>query len=222
MVRIPQPEWNTAAQMRHFTVVRRLDGCAFPLGWEEAAKEENAKPVAKRNNGLVLSSQESERGLLNFLLARLQQVRAHLTHLLIAHRARFTPRCRFLGGKRRNSAVLCDGGATSHLRRLQPGTPHSSFGTYLEMTRQASLLQTSSACSTSPVSTVALMTGCCEARGCRSTRTCWWVTTSVASTSMCSFIVLRHARWRTGREWAACAATRCPTSPPVTTSSVSD
>jgi hypothetical protein len=61
--------------MRHFTVVRRLDGCSFPLGWESQCKEENAKPVAKRNNGLVLSSQESERGLLSFLLARLQQAR---------------------------------------------------------------------------------------------------------------------------------------------------
>jgi DNA polymerase alpha subunit A len=77
-----QGDWNTPGQMRHFSVVRKLDGGTFPIGWEDKVTEENSKPVAKRNGGLVLSAQSSERGLLGFLLARLHQIDADV---LVGH-----------------------------------------------------------------------------------------------------------------------------------------
>ena len=68
-------EWNTMQQLRHFSIVRRLDGVSFPPGWDAAVENENAKhPVAKRTAAPVLHSAASERALLGLLLARLQTV----------------------------------------------------------------------------------------------------------------------------------------------------
>ena len=80
-------EWNTLAQLRHFTVVRRLEGQAFPPGWDLLVAQENAQhPVAKATGGLVLSSQANERGLLSFLLARIQASALALFSRLLRHR----------------------------------------------------------------------------------------------------------------------------------------
>ena len=66
-------EWNNMGQLRHFSVIRRVDGASFPPGWEAAVAKENAThPVAKATQATVLSSQASERGLLCLLLDRLQ------------------------------------------------------------------------------------------------------------------------------------------------------
>jgi len=67
-------EWNTAAQLRHFSIVRRLEGVSFPPGWDDAVSTENAtNPAAKRAGAPVLQSAPSERALLSLLLARLHQ-----------------------------------------------------------------------------------------------------------------------------------------------------
>ena len=79
----PTPNWNSLDHLRHFSVVRRLDGVSFPPGWDAAVAKENAThPVAKRTGSVVLSSQSSERGLLSFLLAKLQQLDADV---LVGH-----------------------------------------------------------------------------------------------------------------------------------------
>ena len=63
--------------MRHFSVVRRLDGVSMPPGWDQVVAKENTEhPVARRTKSVVLSSQSSERGLLSFLLARMHQLDA--------------------------------------------------------------------------------------------------------------------------------------------------
>ena len=48
----------------------------------QVVKQENERPVARRNGGCILSSQSSERALLNFLLARLHQMDADV---LVGH-----------------------------------------------------------------------------------------------------------------------------------------
>jgi len=79
----PTPNWNSLDHLRHFSIVRRLDGVSFPPGWDAAVAKENAEhPVAKRTGSVVLSSQSSERGLLSFLLAKLQQLDADV---LVGH-----------------------------------------------------------------------------------------------------------------------------------------
>ena len=53
------------------------EGVSMPPGWDAVAAHENANnPAARRTKSVVLSSQTSERGLLSFLLARLQQLDA--------------------------------------------------------------------------------------------------------------------------------------------------
>jgi DNA polymerase alpha subunit A len=64
-------------KVRHFSCVRRLDGVSMPPGWDQMVRNENdTNPAARRTKSVVLSSQTSERGLLSFLLARLQQLDA--------------------------------------------------------------------------------------------------------------------------------------------------
>ena len=73
-------EGTTAPQqirqgVRHFSVVRKLDGLELPQGWQNAVANENStNVVAKRTGTVVLSSQNNELGLLNFLLAKLHQL----------------------------------------------------------------------------------------------------------------------------------------------------
>lgn len=80
-VRVDQPTptttLNSIEHVRHFSVVRRLDGVSMPPGWDQMVQKENAEhPVARRTKSSVLSSQTSERGLLSVLLARLGQLDA--------------------------------------------------------------------------------------------------------------------------------------------------
>eukprot|EP00899_Mesostigma_viride_P010487 jgi/Mesvir1/1943/Mv22962-RA.2 len=65
----PKSEWNTPQRLQHFTAIRKLDGGTFPPGF--------AAELAKKNGtsrGMVLSQCGSERSLLCFLLAKLQQL----------------------------------------------------------------------------------------------------------------------------------------------------
>ena len=69
---MPKAAWNTTTQLRHFSIVRRLDGVSFPPGWDATVEKENgANPVAARTGAPVLHSAASERALLGLLLARL-------------------------------------------------------------------------------------------------------------------------------------------------------
>ena len=50
-VRVDQPTptaaWNSVDSLRHFSVVRRLDGVSMPPGWDATVQNENAEhPVA--------------------------------------------------------------------------------------------------------------------------------------------------------------------------------
>lgn len=67
-------EWNSAAKQRHFAVVRRLDGVPYPSGFEDMAKRQNESEIGRRNGGIILSTQPSERALLGFMMAKLHQI----------------------------------------------------------------------------------------------------------------------------------------------------
>ncbi|EFJ41338.1 hypothetical protein VOLCADRAFT_107737 [Volvox carteri f. nagariensis] len=75
-------EWGNPARLRNFSIVRRLDGQAWPHGMEPAAAAENATPRGRANGGNVISLQASERSLLTCLLARLQSLDADV---LVGH-----------------------------------------------------------------------------------------------------------------------------------------
>ncbi|CAG9462303.1 unnamed protein product [Pedinophyceae sp. YPF-701] len=67
----PRDQWTGPAArstLRHLTVLSRCEGRPFPPGFEDAARALNAA-----GQGIVLSLQQSERSLLAFLLATLQQ-----------------------------------------------------------------------------------------------------------------------------------------------------
>jgi DNA polymerase alpha subunit A len=67
----------SATSVRHFSVVRALDGVTMPPGWNQVVTNENqVHPVAVRTQSTVLSSVPSERALLHVLLARLYQLDA--------------------------------------------------------------------------------------------------------------------------------------------------
>ena len=65
----PRAEWNTPSYLRQQTLVRRLDGMAFPHGFEKKVSEENS-----RGMGRVLEACASERALLVMLLAKIEKL----------------------------------------------------------------------------------------------------------------------------------------------------
>eukprot|EP00963_Diacronema_lutheri_P000149 scaffold6_cov330-Pavlova_lutheri.AAC.1 len=67
-------EWNSSKRQRHFAVVRRLDGVPYPSGFEDQAKQQNESELGRRNGGIILSIQPSERALLGFMMAKLHQI----------------------------------------------------------------------------------------------------------------------------------------------------
>ena len=65
-------EWMPG--LRHFTAVRRImPTVPFPPGFDAHVKDQNEKQT-KRNGGIVLSAQGTERNLLAFFLAKMQQI----------------------------------------------------------------------------------------------------------------------------------------------------
>ena len=69
---LPPPRPPLPQVIRHFSIVRKLDGQSWPPGFEAAVLAENATPRGKTNGGNMLVLQTSERALLTCLLARLQ------------------------------------------------------------------------------------------------------------------------------------------------------
>ena len=67
-------QWNNMERLRHFSVVRRLENTAFPVGFEDEVRQRNASTVGRLNGGVVLSQQNTERALMANLLARLKQL----------------------------------------------------------------------------------------------------------------------------------------------------
>eukprot|EP00898_Chlorokybus_atmophyticus_P002051 jgi/Chlat1/2847/Chrsp194S03002 len=63
----PKAEWNTPQQLKHFSLVRRLDGGTFPVGFAQELKRINSG-----RQGIVLHQCNSERELYSLLLAKLQ------------------------------------------------------------------------------------------------------------------------------------------------------
>ncbi|KAL2611548.1 hypothetical protein R1flu_023240 [Riccia fluitans] len=66
---MPQAEWNTHEMLNHFSIVRKLDGGIFPVGFTSEVAKLNSK-VGQN----VLSHESSERALLNHLLLKLYQL----------------------------------------------------------------------------------------------------------------------------------------------------
>lgn len=69
---MPRDAWSRPDVLHNFALVRRLDGAAWPPGFEAAVAKENAGPRGRANGGNMLSAQPSERALLTCLLARMQ------------------------------------------------------------------------------------------------------------------------------------------------------
>ncbi|MCO5579179.1 hypothetical protein L7F22_033032 [Adiantum nelumboides] len=66
---MPQAEWNTHEMLSHFSIVRKLDGGIFPVGFTTEVTQTNNKAGSN-----VLSLESSERALLNHLLIKLHQL----------------------------------------------------------------------------------------------------------------------------------------------------
>ncbi|KAG6729216.1 hypothetical protein I3842_01G015200 [Carya illinoinensis] len=62
-------EWKRPGILSHFTVVRKLDGGIFPMGFTKEATDRNSKAGSN-----VLSSESSERALLNRLMIELYKL----------------------------------------------------------------------------------------------------------------------------------------------------
>ncbi|XP_024931872.2 DNA polymerase alpha catalytic subunit isoform X1 [Ziziphus jujuba] len=62
-------EWKRPGMLSHFTVVRKLDGGIFPMGFSKEATEKNSKA-----GSTVLSFESSERALLNRLMIELYKL----------------------------------------------------------------------------------------------------------------------------------------------------
>lgn len=65
-------EWNTSAQLKNFSIIRKMDGQTWPPGFEGLVARENASPRGKANGGNMIMTQPNERALLTCLLTRLQ------------------------------------------------------------------------------------------------------------------------------------------------------
>jgi DNA polymerase alpha subunit A len=77
-----QEQWNTAAKLRNFSIVRKLDGRPWPAGFEASVAADNASPRGRLNNGTMVTTCPNERTLLGCLLAKLQGIDADV---LVGH-----------------------------------------------------------------------------------------------------------------------------------------
>ncbi|KAF7851792.1 hypothetical protein BT93_L2647 [Corymbia citriodora subsp. variegata] len=62
-------EWKRPDMLRYFTVLRKLDGGIFPMGFTKEADEKNSKAGAK-----IIGYESSERALLNCLMTELHKL----------------------------------------------------------------------------------------------------------------------------------------------------
>ncbi|KAL6757111.1 hypothetical protein V8C86DRAFT_3135851 [Haematococcus lacustris] len=74
--------WNNPRCLKHFSIVRKLEGCAWPPGFEAAVAAQNGSARGRAQGGAMISVQPSERSLLTCLLARLQALDADV---LVGH-----------------------------------------------------------------------------------------------------------------------------------------
>eukprot|EP00883_Tetradesmus_obliquus_P007895 jgi/Sobl393_1/18556/SZX64231.1 len=72
----PKSVWGSPQALRHFSVVRKLEGRPWPAGFEALVASENASPRGRLNGGAMLATAPNERALLGCLLARLAAVDA--------------------------------------------------------------------------------------------------------------------------------------------------
>ncbi|EFJ15342.1 hypothetical protein SELMODRAFT_234261 [Selaginella moellendorffii] len=66
---MPQSEWNKQEMLEHFSIVRKLDGGVYPMGFSSEVSLINNKSGCS-----VLSCEGSERALLNCLMIKLHQL----------------------------------------------------------------------------------------------------------------------------------------------------
>ncbi|EFJ08369.1 hypothetical protein SELMODRAFT_428950 [Selaginella moellendorffii] len=66
---MPQSEWNKQEMLEHFSIVRKLDGGVYPMGFSSEVSHINNKSRCS-----VLSCEGSERALLNCLMIKLHQL----------------------------------------------------------------------------------------------------------------------------------------------------
>jgi DNA polymerase alpha subunit A len=73
---IPLAEWNNRDGLNHFSIVRKLDGGMFPVGFVSEVAKINS------NSTNTLNAESSERALLNLLMVKLHQLDADV---LVGH-----------------------------------------------------------------------------------------------------------------------------------------
>lgn len=66
----------TPQVLRNYSIVRKLDGHAWPVGFEDAVAAKNASPWGQAHGGAMWLAQASERALLMQLLERLKKLDA--------------------------------------------------------------------------------------------------------------------------------------------------
>lgn len=73
---MPLAEWNNRSMLNHFSIVRKLDGGIFPMGFTAEVTKINS------NSTNTLTAESSERALLNLLMVKLHQLDADV---LVGH-----------------------------------------------------------------------------------------------------------------------------------------
>ena len=61
-------------EIRHFSVIRKLDGVGYPSGFDAMAKKANESDLGKKNGGMIISLQPNERALLTMIIMKLKEL----------------------------------------------------------------------------------------------------------------------------------------------------
>eukprot|EP00889_Picochlorum_renovo_P005130 jgi/Picre1/32160/NNA_007506.t1 len=68
------PQAVSKKEIRHFSVIRKLDGVGYPSGFEAMARKANESDLGKRNGGMIVALQPNERALLTMIVMKLKDL----------------------------------------------------------------------------------------------------------------------------------------------------
>lgn len=68
------PQGVSKKEIRHFSVIRKLDGMGYPSGFEAMARKANDSDLGKRNGGMIVALQPNERALLTMIVMKLKDL----------------------------------------------------------------------------------------------------------------------------------------------------